>query len=91
MEIDRRENGMRYKIVLHKSEEGYAVSCPGLPGCWSQGATESEALENIRCAIQEYLATVDDLYRPAEPAPGMATLPAQRRLASPSGLDYGSP
>ena len=54
---------MRYKIVLHKSEEGYGVSCPGLPGCWSQGATESEALENIRDAIQEYLAAVDDLLR----------------------------
>ena len=54
---------MRYKIVLHKSEEGYSVSCPGLPGCWSQGSTESEALENIRDAIQEYLAVVDQLSR----------------------------
>ena len=54
---------MRYKIVLHKSEEGYGVSCPGLPGCWSQGATESEALENIRDAIREYLAAVDALLR----------------------------
>lgn len=52
---------MRYKIVLHKSEEGYSVSCPGLPGCWSQGATETEALENIQDAIREYLAAVDDL------------------------------
>ena len=56
---------MRYKIVLHKSEDGFGVSCPGLPGCWSQGATESEALENIRAAIQEYLAAVDDLFRDA--------------------------
>lgn len=54
---------MRYKIVLHKSEDGYGVSCPGLPGCWSQGATESEALENIRDAIREYLAVVDMLFR----------------------------
>ena len=54
---------MRYKIVLHKSEEGYGVSCPGLPGCWSQGATESEALENIRDAIRGYLAALDDLSR----------------------------
>jgi predicted RNase H-like HicB family nuclease len=52
---------MRYKIVLQKSEEGYSVSCPGLPGCWSQGATETEALENIQDAIREYLAAVDDL------------------------------
>lgn len=52
---------MRYKIVLQKSEEGYSVSCPGLPGCWSQGATEAEAVENIQDAIQEYLAAVNDL------------------------------
>jgi predicted RNase H-like HicB family nuclease len=49
---------MKYKVVLVKSEEGYSVSCPGLPGCWSQGDTESEALENIRAAIQEYLDVV---------------------------------
>ena len=52
---------MRYKVVLQKSEEGYSVSCPGMPGCWSQGATEAEALENIQDAIREYLAAVDDL------------------------------
>ena len=49
---------MKYKIILTTSEEGYSVSCPGLPGCWSQGATEEEAIENIREAIQDYLAAV---------------------------------
>jgi predicted RNase H-like HicB family nuclease len=34
------------------------VSCPALPGCWSQGATEEEAVENIRDAIREYLAAI---------------------------------
>jgi predicted RNase H-like HicB family nuclease len=38
---------MKYKVALHRSEEGYSVSCPGLPGCWSQGQTEEEALELI--------------------------------------------
>jgi predicted RNase H-like HicB family nuclease len=52
---------MIYKVVLSKSEEGYSVSCPGLPGCWSQGDTEEEALDNIRDAIQAYLETVDEL------------------------------
>ena len=51
---------MRYKVVLRKSEEGYSVSCPGLPGCWSQGTSEAEALENIRSAIQEYLGVVEE-------------------------------
>ena len=54
---------MKYRIALHKSEEGYSVSVPGLPGCWSQGATEQEALENIREAIREYLSVVNEQLR----------------------------
>lgn len=57
---------MKYKIALYKSEEGYSVSCPGLPGCWSQEATEEEALENIQDAIKEYLEAVDLLIQDAE-------------------------
>ena len=57
---------MRYKIALYKSDEGYSISCPGLPGCWSQGATEEEAIESIMDAIKEYLATVDYLIQGAE-------------------------
>lgn len=57
---------MNYKVRLQKSEEGYSVSCPGLPGCWSQGETEEEALENIKDAISEYLAAVDDLVTDGE-------------------------
>ncbi len=47
---------MRYKIELTKTTEGYSVSCPTLPGCWSQGNDEHEALSNIKDAIEEYLA-----------------------------------
>ena len=54
---------MNYKVIVRESEEGFSVSCPGLPGCWSQGDTEAEALENIQDAIREYLAAVDDLVR----------------------------
>lgn len=57
---------MRYKVALHPSEEGYAASVPGLPGCWSQGSTEAEALSNIREAIREYLEVVDELLGGAE-------------------------
>ncbi len=46
---------MKYKIALQRSEEGYSVSVPGLPGCWSEGATEGEALANIREAIGLHL------------------------------------
>ena len=54
---------MKYRIALHKSEEGYSVSVPGLPGCWSQGADEKEAVDNIRDAIREYLSVVEDQLR----------------------------
>ena len=57
---------MKYKIALHHSDEGYSVSIPGLPGCWSQGRTEMEALTNIESAIREYLSVVDDLLEDAE-------------------------
>ncbi len=52
---------MKYKVKLEQTDEGYAVSGPGLPGCWSQGRTEEEALENIKDAIATYLATVEEL------------------------------
>jgi len=57
---------MKYKIALHKSDEGYSVSVPGLPGCWSQGETEDEALENIKDAIHDYLAVVYDNLKDAD-------------------------
>jgi predicted RNase H-like HicB family nuclease len=54
---------MRYRIAILQSEEGYSVSVPGLPGCWSQGTTEEEAVENIRTAIREYLGARNELLR----------------------------
>lgn len=57
---------MYYKVAIYTSEEGYSISVPGLPGCWSQGATESEALTNIKDAIQDYLSVVDELLEDAD-------------------------
>ena len=51
---------MKYQVALYKSEEGISVSVPALPGCWSEGQTQQEALENIQDAIQEYLAALQD-------------------------------
>jgi predicted RNase H-like HicB family nuclease len=58
-----RRFDMNYKVVVNESEEGFSISCPGLPGCWSQGETEAEALANIQDAIREYLAAIDDLVK----------------------------
>lgn len=57
---------MRYSVAIQKSDEGYSVSVPGLPGCWSQGATEAEALENIKLAIADYLAVVNESLQGAD-------------------------
>jgi predicted RNase H-like HicB family nuclease len=54
---------VKYQVALHRGDEGYSVSVPGLPGCWSQGATEEEALLNIRDAIREYLEARNELLR----------------------------
>ena len=51
---------MMYRVTLKHSEEGYAVWCPALQGCCSQGDTREEALENIKSAIQEWLEASDE-------------------------------
>ena len=57
---------MKYKIALHRTEEGISVSVPALPGCWSEGNNEEEAVANIQDAIREYLAALEDRVRDAE-------------------------
>ena len=49
-------------VVIKESGEGYSISCPALPGCWSQGKTEEKAVTNIGEAIQDYLAAVSEKY-----------------------------
>ena len=62
---NREEILVRYKVALHQSDEGYSVSA-GLPGCWSQGKTEAEALANIEAAIREFLSVARDLLEDQE-------------------------
>ena len=42
-------------IVIESDAEGYFVSCPPLQGCYSQGATYEEAVENIKDAIRLHI------------------------------------
>ncbi len=47
---------MNIKVVIENGEDGYFVArVPALKGCWSQGKTKAEALENIKEAIDLYL------------------------------------
>jgi antitoxin HicB len=58
---------MRYTVVLEQEPDGgYVVSVPALPGCVSQGDTRSEALSNIREAIEVYL---EDCRAAGDPVP----------------------
>jgi len=52
---------MTYKVVLTHTDEGYSVNCPALPGCWSEGQTEQEALDNIKSAISDYLSVITEM------------------------------
>ncbi len=51
---------MKYKVVYIESDEGFAVSCPALRGCHSQGRTKDEARANIEEAIREWLQAEKD-------------------------------
>ena len=52
---------MEYTVATRRTKEGVSAWVPGLPGCWSEGATEEEALENIQDAITDYLAVAEQL------------------------------
>lgn len=50
---------MVFKVILEPAEEGgYVAHCPALKGCWSQGETVKEALENIKDAIEGYIESL---------------------------------
>ena len=57
---------MKYKVAIHRGDDGITVSVPVLPGCWSEGDTEEEALVNIQDAIREHLAALEDRLKGAE-------------------------
>ena len=90
---------MKYKIALQQRDEGFSVSVPGRPGCWSQGDTEKEALKNIEVAIREYLAardelledaTVREMWRP-EGTEDRGRQPPSSRSSAPEGWVQGAP
>ena len=73
---------MKYRVMLIESDQGFAVCCPALPGCWSQGRTETEALENIQDAIREYLAVREDIEREQALADGATVRMREVELAT---------
>jgi len=60
-----------FKVLLEPDQEagGYVVSCPALPGCYTQGDTIDEALENAKEAI---LLCLEDMMSQHQPIPDMS-------------------
>ena len=56
---------MKFSVTLDRDEDGvWVVECPSIPGCFSQGRTKEEALENIRDAIDACLQVRAELGLP---------------------------
>ncbi len=52
---------MKLKVILlPEAEGGFSVAVPALPGCYSQGETEAEALANAREAAEAWLEASND-------------------------------
>jgi len=53
------------QIILYPGEDGYWVSeCPSLPGCISQGENRTQAIENIKEAIEGYVSALQEDHLP---------------------------
>jgi predicted RNase H-like HicB family nuclease len=49
------------QVIIYRGEDGYWVAeCPSLPGCLSQGKTKEDAVVNIREAIRNYIAALEE-------------------------------
>jgi predicted RNase H-like HicB family nuclease len=56
---------MKFLVNIHRDEDGiYIADCPAIPGCVSQGRSESEAEANIADAIRECLAVREEMGLP---------------------------
>ena len=60
---------MRYRVIVEQDEDGvFVAECPTLPGCISQGATRTEAMANIKDAIEGYLESLRKHNEPVPPS-----------------------
>jgi predicted RNase H-like HicB family nuclease len=48
-------NKFLLSVVIEKDSDGYYAYCPALQGCYTQGDSYEEALENIQDAIRLHI------------------------------------
>ena len=61
--------GVKLRVTIEQDEDGaFVATCPSLPGCVSQGASRAEALDNIRDAIEGYIASLKKHDEPIPPS-----------------------
>jgi predicted RNase H-like HicB family nuclease len=59
---------MKYRVTIEQDEDGiFVAEVPALPGCISQGKTRTEALENVKEAIELYLESLEAHDEPIPP------------------------
>lgn len=55
----------KFRVIIEQDEDGvYIISCPSLKGCYSQGDTIEEAIENIKDAIRLHIEARETLGEP---------------------------
>ena len=47
----RKAGRFRFPVIIEKDRSGYFAACPALQGCYTQGNSYEEALQNIEEAI----------------------------------------
>ena len=56
---------MEYTVIIQPAEEGgFWVEIPALPGCFSQGETIEEAIENSKEAIEAHILALKEEHEP---------------------------
>lgn len=63
------ESVVKFRVIIETDEDGvYVAQCPNLPGCVSQGETREKALENIKDAVEGYIASLKKHGEPLPPS-----------------------
>jgi len=71
MDRKGKKGGSLWPVIVERDDDGYFAYCPLLQGCYTQGETYEEAIDNLRDAIRLH---VEDRIAAHEPLPNIQTL-----------------